>query len=282
RPWRASGFCPGVVDACGKDSVWGVPQVDHAYVASFGVFFVGVGVGCGGVGWGEQGLDVLDDAGQEAEESEVFADVAGCLLCGVVGVVGGEGEGEGGVGFVEVGDVVDEGVLGAGVDVAEGGGESESEQGGVDDAVEARVGGGQGEVDGVLGVPVVGPVGAAGAADAVVLGVDLVEGLQPLAFHAAELVQGDGLGEVGVLEAHPVHADGDLEAALWVGPGGDLLFEPVGGEGVREDAGVGADAAGSDADDAGVVAGEGGQGRGGDGHPGAQQQAGQGCGGEVD
>lgn len=83
----------------------GVPEVDHAYVASFGVFFVG----CGGVGWGEQGLDVLDDAGQEAEESEVFAEAVACLLFGVVGVVEGEGEGEGGVGFVEVGDVVDEG-----------------------------------------------------------------------------------------------------------------------------------------------------------------------------
>ncbi|GHF99935.1 hypothetical protein GCM10018777_08070 [Streptomyces albogriseolus] len=79
--------------------------MDHAYVASFGVFFVGVVVGCGCVGWGEQGLDVLDDAGQEAEESEVFAEAAACLLFGAVGVVEGEGEGEGGVGFVEVGDV---------------------------------------------------------------------------------------------------------------------------------------------------------------------------------
>src|SRR5690606_39774120 len=91
-----------------KDSVWGVPQVDHAYVASFGAFFVGVVVGCGGAGWGEQGLDVLDDAEQEAEESEVFAEAAACLLFGVVGGVEGEGEGEGDVGLVEVCDVVDE------------------------------------------------------------------------------------------------------------------------------------------------------------------------------
>ncbi len=123
------------------------------------------------------------------------------------------------------------------MDVAEGGGESEGEQGGVDDAVEAGVGGGQGEVDGVLGVPLVGAVVAAEASDAVLLREDLVEGLHALAFHAAELVQGDGFGQVCVLEAHLVHADGDLEAAFWVGPCGDLLFEPVGGEGVRQDAG---------------------------------------------
>lgn len=90
-------------------------------------------------------------------------------MFGVVGVVEGEGEGEGGVGFVEVGDVVEEGVLGAGVDVAEGWGESKGEQGGVDDAVKAGVGGGQGEVDGVLGVPLVGAVVAAEASDAVLL-----------------------------------------------------------------------------------------------------------------
>lgn len=111
---------------------------------------------------------------------------------------------------------------------------------------------------------------------------DLVEGLHALAFHAAELLQGDGFGQVDVLEAHLVHADGDFEAAFWASPRGDLLFTPVCGEGVREDAGVGADTAGSDADDAGAVAGEGGQGRGGDGHARAQQQAGQGRGGEVD
>lgn len=69
---------------------------------------------------------------------------------------------------------------------------------------------------------------------------------------------------------------------FWVGPCGDLLFEPVGGEGVQEDAGVGVDAASSDADDAGVVAGEGSQGRGGDGDARAHQEAGQGCVGEVD
>ncbi len=111
---------------------------------------------------------------------------------------------------------------------------------------------------------------------------DLVEVLHALAFHTAELVQSDGFGQVCVLEARLVHADGDLEAAFWVGPCGDLLFKPVGGAGVREDADVGADAAGSDAYDAGVVAGECGQGRGGDGDPRAQQEAGQGCGGEVD
>ncbi len=152
----------------------------------------------------------------------------------------------------------------------------------MDDAVQTCVGSGEGEVDWVLGAPLVGPVVAAEASDAVLLREDLVEGFHALAFHPAELVQGDGFGYVGVLEAHPVHADGDVESPCWVGPHRELLFEPVGGEGVGEDARVGADAARSDADDAGAVAGEGGQGRGGDGHAWAEERAGQSRGGDVD
>jgi hypothetical protein len=108
--------------------------VDHVGVFAFGaVFWIGAG--------GEQCLDVVDDAGQQAQEAEFFAEAAAGFLFGVGGLVEGEGDGEGGVGFVEVGDVVDEGVLGACVDEAERGGAAEGEQGGVDDAVEAGVGG---------------------------------------------------------------------------------------------------------------------------------------------
>ena len=81
-------------------------------VAAFAPVRVGDGSG------GEEGLDVLDDAGEQAQEPQVFAEFAPGGLFGIVGSVEREGEGEGEFGFVEVGDVVDESVLGSGVDEA--------------------------------------------------------------------------------------------------------------------------------------------------------------------
>jgi hypothetical protein len=71
---------------------------------------------------------------------------------------------------------------------------------------------------------------AAEAADAVFLDEEFVEGFHALAFHAAQLGQGGAVGDGVIAEAHLVHAGGDVESSLWVGPGGHLLFEPVGGQ----------------------------------------------------
>ncbi len=94
--------------------------MDHLTVVSLGGVLCVGGRGVGVCGFrAQEGLHVLDDAWQEAQESEIFAEASACFLFRVGGLVEGEGEGQGGACFVEVGDVVDEGVLGAGVDVAE-------------------------------------------------------------------------------------------------------------------------------------------------------------------
>jgi hypothetical protein len=117
----ASVTASGVVDSCGQDAGLGVPEVDHVDVPSLGaVLRLGTG--------GEQCLDVADDAGEEAQETEFFAEAAAGFLFGVGGLVEGEGDGEGGLGFVEVGDVVDEGMLGSCVDEAERRGAAEGER----------------------------------------------------------------------------------------------------------------------------------------------------------
>jgi len=95
----------------------------------------------------------------------------------------------------------------------------------VDDAVEAGVRGGQGEVDGVLAVPGGRVVVAAEAGHAVFLREQLVEGFDTLPFHATQLgnrgAGGDLDGEPG-----PVHAAGDLGAAFVVGPAAGLWTVP--------------------------------------------------------
>jgi hypothetical protein len=133
------------------------------------------------------------------------------------------------LGLVEVSDVVDEGVLGAGADEAEGGGAAHCEDCGVDDAVQAHVRGGQGQVDRVLGVPGVRVVVAPEPGDAVLLGEQLIQRLDALAFDAAQL------GEVRAgrdVVAEPVQVDpgGNSEPLLVIGPGPGLAFQPVGGQ----------------------------------------------------
>lgn len=91
---------------------------------------------CTGV---EEVLDVGDDAGQEFEQAQMFAEGDAGGAFGVGGAVEGEGEGDGEFGFVEVGDVVDERLLVAAVYVAEGRGAAESDDRGVGDPVQAGV-----------------------------------------------------------------------------------------------------------------------------------------------
>ncbi|MGW0916770.1 hypothetical protein ACWD1Z_34380 [Streptomyces sp. NPDC002784] len=102
-----SGSVRRVVHAGGKHAGLRVPEVDQRHVKAFGGVVVGLGAR------GEECLDVADDAGQQADEAEFLTESSAGLLFGVGCLVEGEGDGEGGVGFAEVGDVVDERVLGA-------------------------------------------------------------------------------------------------------------------------------------------------------------------------
>jgi hypothetical protein len=61
-----SGAVRCVVHAGGEGAGLGVPEVDEADVGAFGGVVVGVGA------WGEEVLDVVDDAGQEPNEAEFF------------------------------------------------------------------------------------------------------------------------------------------------------------------------------------------------------------------
>ncbi len=96
--------------------------MDHLDVAPLTlVFRFVVAVGCRLPSRCQEGLDVADDAGQQTQETKVFAEAASGVLFGMGGLVQGESDRERGLGLVQVGDVLDERVLGAGVDEAERG-----------------------------------------------------------------------------------------------------------------------------------------------------------------
>jgi hypothetical protein len=88
---------------------------------------------------------------EEGTVAHVYADGAAGFGADVGDVAGGdvEGDRDGDVGLVEVGDVVDEGPHVSGVDEAEAGGSAERDDDGVDYAVEAGVGGGEALLTGV-------------------------------------------------------------------------------------------------------------------------------------
>lgn len=88
--------------------------MDQGDTVALGAVIVGVG------GRREKGLDVANDAGEQPDEAEFFTEFTAGLLFRVGRLVEGEGDGEGVFSFVEVGNVVDEGVLSACVDEAEG------------------------------------------------------------------------------------------------------------------------------------------------------------------
>ena len=131
-----------------------------------------VGVVARGVARGlvgqQEAFDVVDASAQQADFVDAVADGAAGAGADVVGAFGCdvEGDGDGDLGLVEVGDVQDEGQFVAGVDEAEAGCAAEGGDGRLGDAVHALGRGGDGLVDGVAGVEVAGDVVAPVPGDA--------------------------------------------------------------------------------------------------------------------
>lgn len=211
-----------------------------------------------------------------ADGAAGFGADVGDVACGDV-----EGDGDGDVGFVEVGDVVDEGPDVSGVDEAEAGCAAECDDDGVDDAVEAGVGGGEGFVDRCAGVEVVGVVVAALPVDAGACGVFAVEAADAGAFASAELLHGQA-GGVLAGEAHGVHLAGHAQSGAGVGHEVGLDLQQAGGAGQGAAVGVVAHAVFADPDGGGAAFGEQHHGLLGDVGAGAEEQCAEGGGGDVD
>ncbi len=111
-PWGGSRLEPVIEAAGGYGAGHGVPKVDHL------LHRVGGFVGVVGI---EELLNVGDDAWKQLEEAQFLAERASRFALGVGRCVEGEGERDGELRLVEVGDVVDEGLLVATVDESEGG-----------------------------------------------------------------------------------------------------------------------------------------------------------------
>ncbi len=240
--------------------------------------YVAVGVNGLGIyiGKGEDGVDVGQDA---LEQLVVFEDLAAGGADAAFDLVGafgngGKGGGDGEFGFVEVGDVVDEGELFAGVDEAEAGAVAAGDDGGVAEAVEEGVGGGEGAVDGVGVAPTVAVVVTAVPGYAIFfagLGVGLANAN---AFETPDLRQGEVWGEGGG-EAVAVHVDDDL---LPFGGAADefgLVEQALGFAGFAETLGIEASGILACPENGAAVVGEGFDGGVGDGGAGAEHEEGE-------
>src|SRR5688572_1979101 len=101
-----------IVGPSGEYTGDGVPQIDQLF---FRVRLVDVGLGL------EEALHVGHDARHEFEQPQAVAEAAACFRFGLGAGVQGEGEWDGEFCLVQVGYVVDEGLLVAAVYEAEGG-----------------------------------------------------------------------------------------------------------------------------------------------------------------
>lgn len=231
----------------------------------------------------EKGADVVDHAIEDVAFDEGVADGAAGGGGEVFGGLSGnpEGDGDGDLGFVEVGDVVDERAFVADVDETEPRREAEGDDDGVCEAVQAGMGGGEGLVDGVAGGKVVGVVFSAGPGNAGLGGGATVDGTNACAFAATELLEGEP-GDVFAGKAHGIHAANDLDVAANVGNALGLANEEAGTGGEGTTMGVVTDTVLADPDCADTGVAHELHGSVGDAGAGPQEEDGDGGGGDVD
>lgn len=161
----------------------------------------------------------MDAVAQSA--ASALADVLLVLGCDV------EREGNTDFGFVEVGNVQDEGQFVTGVDEAESGAASEGGDNSVSDAVHALRRSGDRLVDGITAAEVAGCVLSSPPTDSGTRGLGSIAVFDTVPFAAEELVAGQACG-VFVGEAEAVHGAGHSEAAAHVGPLSGLGFDERG------------------------------------------------------